>query len=221
MCEDRQKVRPIGSGAIVGTDLTLLTAAHLFFDEAGRLKHSLRCHFQNQSIPVEEVPLNLQKIDNAIFGTATPRDDQRHNDWMVVGLAYALPSVEPLRVDPGAYLAEGREVIGISAFQRGVHWVSRDEPIAQVCKLWRLRFMEGALPIMTTNCQGAPGASGSTLIAVSTPLKKCIGSPEQKYISDAGKKAPELGAFSSGIRLGWDYPPAGPSWHGVSGACSD
>ena len=75
MCEDRQKVRPIGSGAIVGTDLTLLTAAHLFFDEAGRLKHSLRCHFQNQSIPVEEVPLNLQKIDNAIFGTATPRDD--------------------------------------------------------------------------------------------------------------------------------------------------
>ena len=44
--------------------------------------------------------------------------------------------------------------------------------------------------------------------AVSTPLKKCIGSPEQKYISDAGKKAPELGAFSSGIRLGWDYPPA-------------
>jgi hypothetical protein len=56
---------------------------------------------------------------------------------------------------------------------------------------------------------------------VSTPLKKCIGSPEQKYISDAGKKAPELGAFSSGIRLGWDYPPAGPSWHGVSGACSD
>jgi hypothetical protein len=30
--------------------------------------------------------------------------------------------------------------------------------------------------------------------------------PEQKYISDAGKKAPELGAFSSGIRLGSDYP---------------
>ena len=57
--------------------------------------------------------------------------------------------------------------------------------------------------------------------AMSTPLKKCIGSPEQKYISDAGKKAPELGAFSSGIRLGWDYPSAGPSWHGVSGACSD
>src|ERR1019366_3871429 len=57
-------------------------------------------------------------------------------------------------------------------------------------------------------------------LGMSTPLKKCIGSPEQKYISDAGKKASELGAFSSGIRLGWDYPPACPSWHGVSGACS-
>jgi hypothetical protein len=166
MCEDRQKVRPIGSGAIVGTDLTLLTAAHLFLDEAGRVKHSLRCQFQNQSSPVEEVPLNLQKIDDAIFGTATPRDDQRHNDWMVVRLAHALPSVEPLRVDPGAYLAEGREVIGISAFQRGVHWVSRDEPIAQVCKLWRLRSWKER-PHHDDQLPGAPGASGSTVITES------------------------------------------------------
>ena len=33
-------------------------------------------------------------------------------------------------------------------------------------------------------------------VLVSTPEQKCIGWPEQKYISDAGKKAPELGAFS-------------------------
>ena len=56
---------------------------------------------------------------------------------------------------------------------------------------------------------------------LSTPEQKCIGSPEQRYISDAGKKAPELGAFSSGIRLGSDYPPGFPRRHGVSGACSD
>jgi hypothetical protein len=31
---------------------------------------------------------------------------------------------------------------------------------------------------------------------MSTPERKCIGLPEQKYISDADKKAPELGAFS-------------------------
>jgi hypothetical protein len=43
---------------------------------------------------------------------------------------------------------------------------------------------------------------------VSTAEWKCIGLPEQKHISDAGKKAAELGAFSSGIRLGSDYPPA-------------
>jgi hypothetical protein len=54
---------------------------------------------------------------------------------------------------------------------------------------------------------------------VSTPLQKCIGSPEQKYISDAGKKAPELGAFSSGIRPWWDCLPVYPSWPGVSGVC--
>ena len=59
-------------------------------------------------------------------------------------------------------------------------------------------------------------------LKLSTPEQKCIGLPEQKYINDASKKAPETGAFCSGIRLGSDYPPAAyPSWHGVSGACSD
>jgi hypothetical protein len=56
---------------------------------------------------------------------------------------------------------------------------------------------------------------------MSTPEQKCIGRPGQKYINDAGKKAPELGAFSSGIRLGWDDPPAYRNWNGVIGACSD
>jgi hypothetical protein len=30
---------------------------------------------------------------------------------------------------------------------------------------------------------------------MSTPEQKCIGSPEQKYINDAGEKAPALGGF--------------------------
>ena len=34
-----------------------------------------------------------------------------------------------------------------------------------------------------------------TAEVVSTPQQKCIGWPEQKYISDAGKKAPELRPF--------------------------
>jgi len=33
-------------------------------------------------------------------------------------------------------------------------------------------------------------------VCLSTPERSCIGSPERKYISDSGKKAPELGAFS-------------------------
>jgi hypothetical protein len=57
-------------------------------------------------------------------------------------------------------------------------------------------------------------------IRVSTPEQKCIGLPEQKYISDGGKKAPELGPLRN-VRLGWDYPSACPGWPGVSGACSD
>ena len=37
---------------------------------------------------------------------------------------------------------------------------------------------------------------------MSTPQQKCIGWPEQKYISDAGKKAPELGPFRQTSDLG-------------------
>ena len=37
---------------------------------------------------------------------------------------------------------------------------------------------------------------------LSTPEQKCISWPEQKYISDAGNKAPELGPFLEALSLG-------------------
>ena len=37
---------------------------------------------------------------------------------------------------------------------------------------------------------------------MSTPEQKCISWPEQKYISDAGNKVPELGPFLEALRLG-------------------
>jgi hypothetical protein len=37
---------------------------------------------------------------------------------------------------------------------------------------------------------------------VSTPEQKCVGWPEQKYISDAGRKPPKLGAFFQASSLG-------------------
>ena len=79
------------------------------------------------------------------------------------------------------------------------------------------------------NCVEQPGPldtpclvwTGYCMRNVSTPKQKCIGWPEQKYISDAGKKAPELGVFSLEVKPGWDYPRARPSWRGANGACSD
>jgi hypothetical protein len=65
------------------------------------------------------------------------------------------------------------------------------------------------------------GITGSLREWLSTPGQKCIGWPEQKYISDAGKKAPELGAFSSGIKPAWDYPARYRGRQGVSVACFD
>ena len=42
---------------------------------------------------------------------------------------------------------------------------------------------------------GTVGGPTHSLAEVSTPEQKCIGSPEQNYIDDAVKEAPELGAF--------------------------
>jgi hypothetical protein len=38
------------------------------------------------------------------------------------------------------------------------------------------------------------------------PREFQLSTPKQKCISDAGKKAPELGVFSLEVKPGWDYP---------------
>ena len=43
---------------------------------------------------------------------------------------------------------------------------------------------------------------GEQSFGVSTPEQKCVGWPEQKYISDAGRKAPNWGPFLRASGLG-------------------
>ena len=46
------------------------------------------------------------------------------------------------------------------------------------------------------------GEGAAEFAKMSMPEQKCIGWPEQKYISDAGKKAPELGVFQHQVWVG-------------------
>jgi exodeoxyribonuclease V alpha subunit len=82
---------------------------------------------------------------------------------------------------------------------------------------FKARFLRTSLP---TSADGIEKYLSSGVIRsvgpvyakkVSTPEQKCIGWSEQKYISDASRKAPETGVFCSGIRLGSDYLPTYPS----------
>jgi transposase-like protein len=41
------------------------------------------------------------------------------------------------------------------------------------------------------------------------------------FVQDDAEVASKQWCLSSDIRLGWDYPPVCPSWHGLSGAYSD
>ena len=47
-----------------------------------------------------------------------------------------------------------------------------------------------------------PNLRNRPLVGVSTPQQKCIGWPEQKYISDAGKKIPNRGCSRRASSLG-------------------
>ena len=49
------------------------------------------------------------------------------------------------------------------------------------------------------------------VVVMSTPKQKCVGWPEQKYISDGGEKAPELGAFVRHQTWAWAGLSAGVS----------
>ena len=63
--------------------------------------------------------------------------------------------------------------------------------------------------------QQSPGIAQPTAMSqmvMSVPSLRPL--PEQKYLSDGGKKAPNWEAFSSNVRLGWDYPTACPDWPG-------
>lgn len=50
--------------------------------------------------------------------------------------------------------------------------------------------------LVRQNLGGSSNIGTASAHFVSTPEQKCIGGPEPRYISDAGKKAPELGAVS-------------------------
>lgn len=156
-CQVGSKMVPLASGAIVGTDLTLLTAAHVFANHTGALRsNNLQCYFQNRASPRDTVPLMFKegsyKIPHVLYNFFGGQDD-----WAVVRLARPIPNIRPLPV--GTVHPVGREVIRISAIEEDVTWVPRTEPIAQICEHWRLYYA-----LMMTNCDSAPGASGGVLV---------------------------------------------------------
>jgi len=57
----------------------------------------------------------------------------------------------------------------------------------------------GGLGTLAVQMLSAWGAKITAIARLSTPKQKCIGWPEQKYISNAGKKAPRTGGLSSGL----------------------
>ena len=104
--------------------------------------------------------------------------------------------------------------IDLSAFYGG-SIVPRWQDLLRVLAIVALSFATIGCSLRQDRDAPAPVAWAertplSAIETVSTPEQKCIGWPEQKYISDVSRKAPETGVFCSGIRLGSDYLPTYP-----------
>jgi len=94
--------------------------------------------------------------------------------------------------------------------------------------VWGQRALDEGLDLLVVNKFGKEEASGRGLRPViGEALISCQrhskngSAGRSKNTSAMLARRPPNWDLSSDIRLGRDYPPVCPSWHGVSGSCSD
>jgi hypothetical protein len=143
------------SGALYLTNDQVLTAAHVFFDAAGRRKS--QCFFRRQAAGSEWVPLKVDTA-NARFGANPPRPNS-NNDWAIVRLGESLADAEPFPVDPSRPAA-GDALVVVSAQPAGFEHLDPAVPVVQGCTVRRAPVSSEATSFYRTDCDASSGSSG-------------------------------------------------------------
>jgi len=161
----------VGSGALVGSNKVVITALHIFIDDAGRKREPLRdCYFAPQ-IEGSTDPQRWQifrfsfKIDEFQFGkTGDPIKTGDPNDYAVVALETPVEGAVPFPFDPDE-IAPNEWVLGLTATQESpTRTFDREEPVIQQCRL-RGRQHPHLAPVQyITDCDLSPLGSGGTLL---------------------------------------------------------
>lgn len=147
----------VGSGALFLTNGQVLTAGHIFFDRAGRLRP--KCFFQNQAAEPVMVDLVLDP-GTTRFGGNPPRPGS-NSDYAIVRLAEPVAGAEPFPVAEADRIAAGDALIVVTAHPEGMEKpVDRAIPVAQGCKVRRVPISSGSTNFFRTDCDASGSSSG-------------------------------------------------------------
>lgn len=142
-----------GIGQLTGAADVVTSAAHLFFDEAGRPRadHG-RCVF------VLETPAGRTTVpivpDARLCGSTSPYGEAGRHDWAAVRLARPVSGVRPYGV--GGRPAPGEAVV-VVAFERG-------SETSQLCRVRAVMPSENGAREIRTDCTGFDGMSGAAYL---------------------------------------------------------
>lgn len=149
----------VGSAALFLNNRQIVTAAHVFFDDAGKRRR--KCFFRNQA--PEPVMVDLALDDTAIFGAPSPKPGS-NNDFAVVQLAEPFPAETPFPVAPDVPVRKGDPLIVVTAHPAGMDRdIDRDVPVTQSCMVRRTIAAKSAATtsFYRSDCDASGGSSGS------------------------------------------------------------
>ncbi len=149
------------SGALVGTDQTIVTAAHCFIDGQGRRREQLEgCFFQNLEKKWQKVELDFSP-GSYKFYSLIPAEDPS-NDLAIVRIKRKIKGAKPFPVSDRRMLP-GTEMINSSIIQVNmVRKVDSTEPVGQVCtNMYTFLPDNDSGTVYFTDCDAGGGGSGS------------------------------------------------------------
>jgi hypothetical protein len=152
------------SGALVGSNMQVVTASHAFIDEKGKKREPLSdCYFRNQDNPAQIVQFDFDSGTEKL-GVTGVRGYEDPNDYAVVRLKSPVKDAIPFRAD-GQVLTKDESIIAVAAHQKSpTREFPSDLPVVQQCYNRETRTPNGAPAQYYTDCDASPIASGGVLL---------------------------------------------------------
>jgi hypothetical protein len=150
----------VGSAALFLTNDQILTAAHVFFEDSGRKRS--KCFFRAQLAGAPRIDLKLD-AGTAIFGAAKPKAGS-NDDYAIVKLAAPVKGAVPFPVTD-VPIAQGDQLIVVTAHPAGMEKVDNDVPVVQACTVRRVPRSAAKTSFYRSDCDATGASSGGMNLA--------------------------------------------------------